>query len=407
MTIRDLQSSLIFSGLIIVPFLTYGELVGLFSGTLPGQGQNLTGWFKASKDLIFMLLIFLGCAGYLLSNKVKYKSLIYLLVVLLATAPSIILSLQNQFIYTASGLRWLIPVILPFFIYSVVDEALVKKIAKYLIVLLILHFCVQVLQAFYASSWYGVSSMGINLRNPGLFLIPNTASFFTIISLYFILYFADVNKLKKMFLVMVSIASVFLTMSGTGIVVLFILLLIYYFQFKFIKFFPLILPAVIGLGFVFISILLSSRTEEYLSVSGGVRLSILTNSFNNTSFFSDIFGYGTNTAIIMANGLFVDSTFASLVVNLGYFGFFIFMCLFLAVGVYSILNKFEPLFALLVIVFLYSGTNIIFEVYPVSLLLAILVAFFMKRRAAAIAARKCKVLAENIPHSKVSSHTII
>ena len=211
-----------------------------------------------------------------------------------------------------------------------------------------------------------------------------------------------------MFLIIISTASVFLTMSGAGVVVLLTLLLIYYFQFKkFIKFFPLILPAVIGLGFVFISILLSSRTEEYLSVSGGVRLSILTNSFNNTSFFSDIFGYGTNTAIIMANGLFVDSTFASLVVNLGYFGFFIFMCLFLAVGVYSILNKFEPLFALLVIVFLYSGTNIIFEVYPVSLLLAILVAFFMKRRAAAIAARKCKVLAENIPHSKVSSHTII
>lgn len=64
----------------------------------------------------------------------------------------------------------------------------------------------------------------------------------------------------------------------------------------------------------------------------------------------------------------LDSTFDSLIVNLGYFVF----------SVYSILYKSEPLFALLIIVLLYSVTTIIFEVYPVNLFLAILVIFFIK-----------------------------
>ncbi len=379
MTIERLQIALIFMGLILVPFLSYGELLSLFSGTLTGQTENLSGLIKVTKDLNFLLLIFLGFIGYLISTKLKYKSLIYLGAIILATVPAIILSLQNQFIYTASGLRWLIPVILPFFIYKVVDKPLVKKITKYLIILFLLHFCIQILQAFFASGWYGRSSLGINLRNPGLFLIPNTGSFFTIISLYFILYFSSLNEQKKMYLVLLSTVSIFLTMSGTGFIVLLIFLLIYYAKLRFIKFLPLLLPAIMSLGFVFISFL-TSRGGNYLEVSGGGRLSIFINCFTNSSFFSNLFGYGTNTAVIVADGYIVDSTFSSLIVNLGYSGFFIFILLFFVAFFYSILYKIKPLFTLLIIVFLYSGTTIIFEVYPVNLLLAILVAFFIKSR---------------------------
>lgn len=377
MNIAATQKKLILLGFIIVPFLSIGELINLFSGTASLIG-NATGLFKASKDIIFILLIILGGLGYLASLKTNLKIFFYAYCVLVTAIPSIAMSMGNDFYYTASGLRWLIPIILPLFILKTVDSEFMKEASTYLLVLLLLHFAAQVLESIFAPSFFGRSSLGINLRNPGLFIIPNTGAFFTIISLYTVLFFSDMAERKKFIIVMVSVLSVLLAMSTTGIIVLPVLLFLYYFRSKYIKHLPILIVFTVILA---TSLLIGSAERSDADVSGRNRVEIFTENFSNARVFSDLFGYGTNTALIIAKDAWgMDSTYASLVVNLGYWGFIIFMSLLISGIFYTALSKNREMLTIFIIIALFSATTIIYEVYPANLIFSLTVAYFLNSR---------------------------
>lgn len=230
---------------------------------------------------------------------------------------------------------------------------------------------------FFASSWYGTSAFGLNLRNPGLFLIPNTGAFFSIVSLYTSLFISDFTKKKKFFIILISTISVFLTLSGTGLIVFLCVLFFYFATKEMMKWYLLIVP--FGIIFIyFFVIFLSSRDANYIEQSGGTRLSIFMENFMKSDVVSTNFGFGTNTAVMLGKGEIMDSTFASLIVNLGYFGFFAVVFLFFLLISYSIIFRNKSLFVFFVVFTLFSFTTIISEVYPVNLIMAVLVVYFMR-----------------------------
>lgn len=278
---------------------------------------------------------------------------------------------------TASGLRWIIPILVPVFIFRALTHNFLHSFSKYIYYLLLLHLFVQILQMFFAVSWYGTSAFGLNLRNPGLFLIPNTGAFFTVVCLYTSLFITDYTNSKKNFIVLISTLSVFLTLSGTGFVVFIFVLVFYFARKEMIKWYLLILP--FGIIFIyFFIIFLSARDDKYVETSGGTRLTIFVENFMKSDVISSNFGFGTNTAVMLGKGEIMDSTFASLIVNLGYFGFFAVLSILFLLISYSIISANKSLFVFFVVFALFSFTTIISEVYPVNLIMAVLVVNFMR-----------------------------
>jgi hypothetical protein len=378
MVISSIQRKLVLLGFIIVPFISIGELFALFSGAILSQSSNTTGVFKFSKDIIFILLILLGTMDYLFSNTLNKKVIIYIFLTVLIVLPPILLSIGSDLLFLASGLRWLIPVLLPVFLYKVVTKDLLKTLSTFIFYLLMIHFLMQIFQMFFASSWYGTSAFGLNLRNPGLFLIPNTGAFFTIACLYFSVFIAEYSQKKKIFVLIIAAFSVFLTLSGTGLVVFMFLLLLNFSNIRQLKWFVLMIPFAILFVLFFVDFL-SARDENYLEKSGGTRLSIFVENFIDGQVISGEFGLGTNTAVLLGKGEIMDSTFVSLVVNLGFMGFFLVVGILMFFIIFSMVSGNKPFFVFLSVFTLFSFTNIVFEVYPVNLIMAVLLVYFMKQ----------------------------
>ena len=381
MNLQRIQQKLILLGLIIVPFISLGELIALFAGRLNSQSSNLTGVFKFSKDLIFILLILIGILNYLIKDRLNRKMLIYLGIVILLVVPSIVFSFGNDILYLAAGLRWLIPLLLPIFIYSILDQKFLGQFFQIIYYLLILHLVIQILQLFFAGSWYGVSAYGLNLRNPGLFLIPNTGAFFTTSCLYACLFLSGFTIARKRFIILISMLSVFLTLSGTGLIVFVTILFFYFFTRSQLKWYVLIFP--VGLVFIYLfGLFLNTRDANYVSESGGTRLTIFVENFMKSSLISSDFGFGTNSAVLLGKGEIMDSSFASLVVNLGYFGFFVILGLMFLGILYAGISRNKSFFVFLLTFILFSFTTIISEVYPVNLIFGVLIVYFLQERKA-------------------------
>lgn len=377
MILSSLQGRLILLGFLIVPFISIGELVALFSGQLLSQTNNLTGVFKFSKDLIFFLLILIGVLDYLLRNEISRKAFVFMSIVIVIAAPPLLFGFGNELLLIAAGLRWIIPVILPVFIFKAINKELIGRISIYIFYLFIIHLITQIFQMFFAGAWYGTSAFGLNLRNPGLFLIPNTGAFFTIACLYYSLFISDFSARRKTFIIIASVASIFLTLSGTGLVVLIFVIFFYTARIQMIKWFIFLIP--LGMVFLyFFATFLSARDENYVQESGGTRLSIFFDSFMESNLVSTEFGMGTNTAVLLGKGEIMDSTFASLIVNLGYFGFFLGIGLILISFCYAVISKNRELFVFISIFTLFGFTTIIFEVYPANLIMAVLLVYFIK-----------------------------
>jgi hypothetical protein len=378
MKIQSVQRKLIIVGLLLVPFLSVGELFSLFYDGVISQSTNLTGSFKASKDIVFILLVSFGFFSYLLSNRLNKNVILYFIAVAFALIPPIILSLGNDLISILSGLRWLMPIILPVFIFRAVNSVFLQSFINYLCALLLLHFSVQIFQLFYASSWYGVSMYGFNLRNPGLFLIPNTGAFFSISALYVILFMGEMSDRRKVFFTMIGSASVFLTMSGSGFVALMIIIFFYYFNQIKLKFISLSLPFIVIFAYYFLESLLLRSGGNYIENSGGTRVDIMADSFFGADFISSSFGFGTNTFVMLGDGATLDSTYASFLVNLGYLGFLIFITMILIAVLHSIFTWNKLQFVFFIVFSSFAFTTIVYEVYPVNLIMAVVIAFFIK-----------------------------
>jgi len=388
--------STVFLAIFSVFFANSYEVVALIRGTLSSQSIALTPWYlKGLKDFSFLLIVALTVTYTLFEGHISKRALICSALWTVAILPSFFLSSSKiPLFFLASGIRWVFPILLPAFLFYKLDHHFMTKLAKITIILFTAHFAVQIYQMFFMSSWYGINKWGFPSRLPGMFLIPNTAAYFNILTLIFLTTFCS-KKLVRFF-PPVILLSTFFTASGTGMITMFL-----YAMFMLIKRLPgfkrnigitlcLLAPLVVFLGLSFIEIMFSSRGTNYVEISLGTRINIFINALSS-GFISDSMGLATNTGVLLSNltqtdlsVMIVDNFYASVLMNLGYWGA---LCLGIIVFIYS-----KPLFGkkttdqrysyslFLVVIGIFSFSTITSEVFPVNLLISAYIAYFCAPR---------------------------
>lgn len=380
---------IILLGIISTIFMSVFEVLALIQGTLASQTSALTPWYiKGIKDLCFLMIVVYAVTPLLLGGKIFRQTAICAGFWLAGIIPSLLFSATVlPFPVLASGLRWALPMLLPALLFYKLDISYMVRITNALILLFLFHLLVQIYQLFFMGHWFGLNQWGFPSRLPGIFSIPNAAAFFNLSTLLFI----DRFKSKKTFLFLAGLVSTFLTASGTGIITLLIFILFIIARRidvvrKNMKLYMLLcVPFFMSLGLTYINFFLPSRGSGYVAISLGTRFSIFIDAFSS-GIISTHMGLATNTGILFSNFLQLDSKtmiadnlYASILVNLGYWGLLFFGIL--------IFIYFKPCFRkktkkesnfysfFLFLIAAFSFTTITFEVFPTNLLISIMIAF--------------------------------
>lgn len=386
LNIKDILHKIILIALFLTPIFSISESLALIFGGLIDNSTALTpASIKAIKDIIFMLITFVGLIGIQKRRKINRIALLILIYILYTIVMAFLH--QNNLIIFLVGLRWLIPIIMIVFLVYYVDKDLLTKIATVLGYLFLFHFILQITQLFFAEGWFGKNMFGLSARNPGIFFIPNTAAFFSILVLFFAMF-----HLKKLFLrriiFLILPLSIFLTASGTGLVVYTIIMIIYSLREKYFKIIPVVLFITLIMFFLLyntIEIIIgrSGLVEESFST----RVKIFSELFYTSKLFDySNFGYGTSTGYLLANKLSLDldmkatdSTYSSVIVNLGIINLFFFISIFVLAIIINFLNKKKETIIFIMIYLLFAFTTSIFEAYPMNLFFALLTAYYLRR----------------------------
>lgn len=359
---------LIIIGILITPFLNLGEVLALIKGDIESQSVLYTPiYIKVLKDIVMILIISALIIKHLMGSTIKFH------LILLMTILLIVINIKNSVLFGSSeyviyGLRWVYPLFIFLLLFNKFDDFyLDKKFTFSLFLIFVIHFIFQIYQLFYAIPWFG-SIGSLNLRNPGLFLIPNTGAFFSTIVLYWLLFYLNINKLSKFFMAVIIFLSVTLTLSGTGIAVASFIVLVYLIPKRSLFLFLLVAPLVL----IAVLEILDKLRGGYIEVSGGTRIMILKDILQTLPVLSDKFGYYTNTASLLGDGLIVDSTYASIAGNLGLFVFAIVVIFSFYLFIDALIKGDKKKLAFMTIIISFSTTTIILEAYPMNLLLSLI-----------------------------------
>jgi len=376
---------LLISGILITPFLNIGEIYALFTGALENQTTVYTNpLIKGLKDVIFILLISISLLN-VLTNKFKLSNItiVYFFLLFFLIIPMLLTLPNANELELFAGIRWGIPFLLLLLMYlnkgDILQRLDINNIRKILILLFFLHFIIQIIQFFSGISWFGLLFDRFSLRSPGMFLMPNTGAFFSTLVFLFIAFSKEkLNRIDYLLIFMISV-SIIIASSGTGIVSLFVLLLLRFLPKKFLLF----TPALFIVAFYFgINIVSYFRGDEYLKISGGERIDIFLVQLSDSKILSTEMGKYTNTFMLISpdKGKIMDSTYASILGNLGLFPFLTLQFLTIIILIKSFLLLNRTKMSLISLIILFGATTIINETYPMNLLLVILIAkeFFFK-----------------------------
>lgn len=378
---------LILLALLLTPIFSFYEVLALITGTLTSQTEALTPiYIKVMKDVFFALIILLSIFKILRKMMVN-KYVIFFLFLASIIVCNICLTLISggNYMMVLAGIRWSIPILLPFFLIGIVNGEFMRKIDKMLIFLFFLHFVLQIYQLFTMQFWFGANVLGLAARTPGIFMIPNTAAFFTVLCWFFFNYYGNFTRRQMAFIHIWTGISVLLTMSGAGIIVYILLLFISAIDRRHLKIALFFSPMIIVLLLLVITSI-SGRTEDYIERSGGARLQIFVDELTNANLLTDSFGIGTNTGVLFASsnmgssgGKIVDSTYASMIANTGLLGF----AFFIGVALLWLYNAMrinrQYTYSFTIIFGLFGATTIIFEAYPINLLFSICLAYIVSQ----------------------------
>ncbi|CNK46977.1 Uncharacterised protein [Yersinia enterocolitica] len=375
---------LLFVGIAITPLLNSLEVISLFTTSISDNiNLNLTIltsiYLKSLKDVIFSLIFVMFSFFAAYGKNLKKFQIFFLYMVVFIMGGAL---LNSMFYYPLpillSGVRFLFPLLVFVAIYREIDIVTMLNITNIIKYVFIFHLAMQIIEFFFSEDYYGVLWGGYALRNPGVFLIPSSGAIFSLCAYIFMYYFGRSNKL---FLFSSVLLSVLLTTSVTG---LGIFIFISLFQiFRYFRFSPFL-----SLLAVFIIVIVSSpaifelikhfgRGDDLIKISGGTRLNIFMDELKLDNYISNKFGSATNTGYLvgLAFGLkgteIADSTYASMIMNLGYFALLLYIG-FLCYLIYSgIRYKNDFLFLISVFIILISFSTIWLELYPINLLIII------------------------------------
>ena len=370
--------------LLLTPIFTFQEFMAYLTleqrGLINTSDTLTSPYIKMIKDLFFISIIFISFLLILQSLKIE-RNLIYFFGITLLFILLPAYAYHSNILVFLSGIRWLMPLFMAAFLLGHIDENLLKKMGTIMFYLFILHFIMQVIQFFFSYGYYGLNSIGLSERNPGIFYIPSTGAVFTIIVLFFSKYYMSENQEKNIsYLIPISIL---LTASGTGIGIYIIFFIVYYMRKSIMPFLPIILLIAAGLLLLLLNIF--PGRDGLVEDSLGPRLIHFKEALLNASYMPEYFGYGTTTAELIRNKFdldFVmartDSFYTSTIVNLGLINSIILLIVILAQ--FILLNKSQDKEKLLFLIIfaLISVTAPITESYPANLIFAVFLAYYIQ-----------------------------
>lgn len=385
-SIKEIIQKIIIIAIICTPIFTISEVYILLisvSETYTQSKAFTPVYIKLLKDIFFVAIIILT----IISGKMSR----YWVITIIFSALFIMLPILYTVMSTGitmvilAGIRWVIPIFLPFFLIDVIDKKLLKKVSHILIILFTAQLFLQIFELFlfFMSPVHKETIFGFAARPPGMFLIPNTAALFSVLCVFFYtFYHGDTTKYSLTLVHLAGAVSIFLTKSGTGIVAYGILLLFTVINRRYYKITMAVTPIMV-LAVLPILYLIAGRSEDYLESSLGVRIGFFLNLISNTGLISDKFGAATNAGWLLAteqsglNLLVADGGFNSIAGNLGLIGFVICIILIVAWLIFSFYVNSAEIYSFSMIFLLFAVTTIISEAYPMNLLFAICLAYYL------------------------------
>ncbi|MDD2714829.1 MAG: hypothetical protein PHW04_02925 [Candidatus Wallbacteria bacterium] len=384
-SIRKFIFWLILFGIALTPFLSIAEVYALLQGLMSDTSKALTPvYLKAMKDILFLFILSLGIIVFLKETKIHYFDKYFLVLILLSIASMLISFPMTTLMACASGIRWLLPLLLIPVIYRSVDTNLQNKINTIMVFILITSCILQVFQAIYFPSFFGRTFFGLNKRNPGIFLIPTSMAAFTMVSMFYCFHFSPNGLIKKTVLYLIGPLSIFLTGSGTGVLILmaFYLCLLYS---KILQkgLFVTLTPLMLIVMIVIMPILVG-RSHIYVSLLARVNIFLSNVLDPKNALISMRFGEATNTMVLVNTsslsfnamghkGFIADSTLTSIACNVGFVALVVFALLMIK------FVRQELIFMHFLVIFVgFMVSTIIFEMFPINLLFAVNLAYLRK-----------------------------
>lgn len=300
------------------------------------------------RELLFFLIL---CFQFFLYSSKKY--FVGTLSLLLLLLINLVL-IQKVDTLAFLGFKSLIPLFLLFVVPR--DGAYQTRINwnKFSKLLLCINLLFQLTHLFFGQGYYARILMGLNSRNPGLFLYPAASSFFTLI--LFLIYLKTNGKKDKFWPILFWL-SIILCASLTGMAGMAFIYLT-----KIIKLTRSSLKYIVLLFFMLLGGLLflhSARSSmngpAYLLETSSGRFKILTDAVSNISIGPEKFGQYTNAAVKNNEGTIPDSFYTSYLGNLGVFWS---LCLAVFFG-FSLWRNYKMNQALdIIFLFLLAGVSI-------------------------------------------------
>lgn len=402
MNFIKIQRVIILVAILLTPVFSAAELYEILQGGGKNVGVAVSPiYVKALKDVALVLLVLLGVViairrGRIFSNAPLYlfffAALLAIIASVRAVPPVIILA----------GLRYLLPLVAVLFIWRAIDDSLQIKIAKLLHLLLLGAVALQLLQMVFLPPVWGVGFMGLNLRNPGYFIVPQTMAAFACFTAYYIYTFLQRTIWRRFVIFGITPLSVALTASAGGLAALVSLYFVwFYFAIK-----ERYVPVYMFVFAVAVLILtlptLVGRENIYVSLQERIRI------FQSALTISDIvastkFGIATNTGVTLLKTfdyvdlgsgaedvLIVDSTITSLSINIGLVSISLFLLAWFSISSYT--RQYVGFIAIFMVFVL---VKVIFEAFPLNLLMAVNFIYLQSLR--------LRIRAENTPATVANS----
>jgi hypothetical protein len=341
------------------------ELVAIFSGALVTKEVVLTPfWIKSLKDI--SLAIVLAFAALTFARERRRFTLYdcVLLLALMLAAGLTISTKGTQTIQIVAGIRAFYPVLLVVLLRGRVFAPCMSSIADALSFAMFVMLGLQCYELFNMPHWDGTTFFLLNKRNPGYFLVVNSAGFFTITSWIYIYWHSSRRLLRKALIWFIIPISVFLSASGTAVVSLLALICAnLYLRIRQKALVIALSPFVLVAGFASLTIL---THRDDIFESPAMRVAIFGDLISH-SLIPLKFGAGTNSAVLISDGsaeaVIVDSTLNSLLYNTGIFGLLAFALTLL----HRLQTRTETIF-LAIGMIAFALTTIVYEIYPMNFL---------------------------------------
>jgi hypothetical protein len=350
----------------------YFDLDAILSGELPAlytyEGPIV---LKLGKDFIYLTLLALALVHARRTRRSPLRDLGATVLFVIATM-ALLSAARHGVEIAAIGLRWALPFVLFFLMRDWVAGIDGRAASRWLLAGMAICFAAQVYQLFNMPPVFGEVLPGIPARTPGIFIAPNSAAFFACASAAAVLVFRTDSRSLRGVAVAGALLISLLAQSGTGLIVATVLALWWAAARVTPIFWPL---AIVTFAVAFLNLDRLTQRDDYVELSGGGRLEVLADVTGRAALSVDNFGLFTNAANLRSQNpedkVAIDSLVASWIGNFGLMA--LPMLVLIGLFVAYRMREVDPqrAFPCIVTFVLFSLTSIVFEAFPMNLLLIV------------------------------------